>query len=170
MINIKRLDLSPASYGFRSITALMLAIMILSTVGCATNNAKYNEAMIESMMDHNDVIVATGYGVISIQDGDSPAHKRLLSIRASKLDAYRVLLEQVYGQYLDTTTTVAEMVVKSDSFRSRVQGLVYGARLVSITTVGEDTYETTLSLDNTIVSDLRTLYLAATSRPQLAGS
>jgi len=42
MINIKRLDLSPASYGFRSITALMLATMILSTVGCATNNAKYN--------------------------------------------------------------------------------------------------------------------------------
>ncbi len=39
------------------------------------------------------------------------------------------------------------MVVQSDSFRSRVQGIIYGARLVSITTVGEDTYETTLSLD-----------------------
>lgn len=126
--------------------------------------------MIDRIVDRNDAIVATGYGVISIQEGDSPAHQRLLSIRASKLDAYRVLLEQVYGQYLDTTTTVAEMVVKSDSFRARVQGLVYGARLVSITTVGEDTYETTLSLNNTIVSDLRNLYLASTSRPQLAGS
>ena len=170
MINIKKLDVSPASQGFRSIMALIVLIMVLSSFGCAANNAKYNEAMIESIIDHNDVIVATGYGVISIQEGDSPAHQRLLSIRASKLDAYRVLLEQVYGQYLDTTTTVAEMVVKSDSFRSRVQGLVYGARLVSITTVGEDTYETTLSLDNTIVSDLRNLYLASTSRPQMAGS
>jgi hypothetical protein len=79
-------------------------------------------------------------------------------------------MEQVYGQYLDTTTTVAEMVVQSDSFRSRVQGIVYGARLVSITTVGEDTYETTLSLDNKIVSDLRKLYLASTSSPKMARS
>jgi hypothetical protein len=170
MINIKKVELSSVAKGLRNIMPLVLVVMISSSVGCATNNAKYNEAMIERIIDHNDVIVATGYGVISLQKGESPAHQRLLSIRASKLDAYRALLEQVYGQYLDTTTTVAEMVVQSDSFRSRVQGLIYGARLVSITAVGEDTYETTLSLDNTIVSDLRNLYLASTSRPQSSGS
>jgi hypothetical protein len=32
--------------------------------------------------------------------------------------------------------------------------------LVSITPVGDDTYETTLSLSNEIVNDLRQLYLA----------
>jgi len=31
--------------------------------------------------------------------------------------------------------------------------------LVSITPVGDDTYETTLSLDKSVVLDLRTLYL-----------
>jgi hypothetical protein len=31
--------------------------------------------------------------------------------------------------------------------------------LVSITPVGDDTYETTLSLDQHVVRDLRTLYL-----------
>lgn len=170
MATIKKVTLFSMGQGCRSILSLMLAIMMVLSVGCASTKPKYNEAMIDRIVDRNDAIVATGYGVISIQEGDSPAHQRLLSIRASKLDAYRVLLEQVYGQYLDTTTTVAEMVVKSDSFRARVQGLVYGARLVSITTVGEDTYETTLSLNNTIVSDLRNLYLASTSRPQLAGS
>jgi hypothetical protein len=40
-----------------------------------------------------------------------------------------------------------------------VQGVIYGARLVSISPVGEDTYETTLSLDRDIVDDLRLLYL-----------
>jgi hypothetical protein len=70
-------------------------------------------------------------------------------------------MEQVYGQYLDVNTTVAEMVIQSDTFRSRVQGVVYGAKLVSITPVGDDTYETTLSLSNVIVNDLRKLYLAA---------
>jgi hypothetical protein len=69
-------------------------------------------------------------------------------------------MEQVYGQYLDANTTVAEMVLQSDTFRARVQGVIYGAKLVSITPVGDDTYETTLSLSNEIVNDLRQLYLA----------
>ena len=82
-----------------------------------------------------------------------------MSIRASKLDAYRSLLEQVYGQYLDVNTTVGEMVVQSDTFRARVQGVIYGAKLVSITPVGDDTYTVTLSLDRSIVDDLRALYI-----------
>ena len=51
------------------------------------------------------------------------------------------------------------MTVMSDTFRTKVQGVIYGAKLVSITPVGEDTYETTLSLDQTVVRDLRALYL-----------
>jgi hypothetical protein len=107
--------------------------------------------------------MATGYAVVSVQKADTAAQQRLLSIRASKLDAYRTLMEQVYGQYLDANTTVAQMVVQSDTFRARVQGVVYGAKLVSITPVGDDTYETTLSLSTNIVNDLRRLYLASMS-------
>jgi hypothetical protein len=83
-----------------------------------------------------------------------------LAIRASKLDAYRALTEQVYGQQIDANTTVAEMSVMSDTFRARVEGVIYGAVLVSITPVGDDTYETTLSLDRAVVNDLRALYVA----------
>jgi hypothetical protein len=38
--------------------------------------------------------------------------------------------------------------------------VIYGAVLVSIAPVGEDTYETTLSLDQQVVRDLRSLYLS----------
>jgi hypothetical protein len=55
------------------------------------------------------------------------------------------------------------MTVMSDTFRARVEGVVYGAVLVSITPVGDDTYETTLSLDRRIVNDLRSLYIAQLS-------
>ncbi len=116
-------------------------------------------SMIAPMVEKRDTITATGYAVVSVQNHRLPAQQRLMAIRASKLDAYRALTEQVFGQHLDATTTVADMVVMNDTFRTRVEGVVYGAVLVSITPVGEDTYETTLSLDRQVVNDLRALYL-----------
>jgi hypothetical protein len=141
--------------------AILFSLCVASVmlVGCATTETKYARAMAQTVVDQEVNIVATGYAVISVQQNSNPAQQRLLSIRASKLDAYRSLMEQVYGQYLDANTTVGEMVVESDEFRARVQGVIYGARLVSITPIGEDTYETTLALDRNTVNDLRALYL-----------
>ena len=117
--------------------------------------------MVTPMTQKRETLVATGYAVISIQNHRNPAQQRLLAIRASKLDAYRALTEQVYGQQLDASTTVADMTVMSDTFRARVEGVIYGAVLVSITPVGDDTYETTMSLDRNVVNDLRALYIAS---------
>ena len=116
-------------------------------------------SMITPMMERQQTIRATGYAVISTLNHMNGAQQRLMAIRASKLDAYRALTEQVYGQQLDATTTVAEMMITSDTFRTRVQGIIYGAVLESITPIGDDTYETTMSLDGRVVNDLRVLYL-----------
>jgi hypothetical protein len=116
-------------------------------------------SLISPMVEKRETITATGYAVIAIQNHRNPAQQRLLAIRASKLDAYRSLTEQVYGQYLDATTTVADMTVLNDTFKARVEGVIHGATVVSITPVGDDTYETTLSLDRAVVRDLRALYL-----------
>ena len=116
--------------------------------------------MITPLVEKRETLVATGYAVVSVQNNRNPAQQRLLAIRASKLDAYRALTEQVYGQQLDASTTVADMTVMSDTFRAKVEGVIYGAVLVSITPVGDDTYETTLSLDQQVVRDLRALYLS----------
>jgi hypothetical protein len=116
-------------------------------------------SMITPLIEKRETLVATGYAVISVQNHKNPAQQRLLAIRASKLDAYRSLTEQVYGQQLDASTTVADMTVMSDTFRTKVEGVIYGATMVSITPVGEDTYETTMSLDQYVVRDLRALYL-----------
>lgn len=148
----------------------VLVLPALLLAGCAalspagsTRPASADAGLIAPMVEKRETLVATGYAVISVQNHKVPAQQRLLAIRTSKLDAYRALAEQVYGQYLDATTTVADMVVQSDTFRAKVEGVVYGAVLVSINPVGEDTYETTLSLDRAVVSDLRNLYLAQLS-------
>ena len=112
-----------------------------------------------TLVERRESLTATGYAVISIQNHRLPAQQRLLAIRAAKLDAYRSLTEQVYGLKVDATATVADMVVQNDTFRSRVEGVIHGATLVSITPTGDDTYETTLSLDRAVVQGLRALYL-----------
>jgi len=149
---------------------VLVVVGSIALTGCATSIEDYNAAVIQGIVDQNNNILATGYAVISAQKSDIPAQQRILSIRASKLDAYRALMEQIYGQYLDANTTIGEMVMKSDTLKARVQGVVYGARLVSINPVGDDTYETTLSLDKSIVNDLRRLFLAARANESLASS
>jgi Uncharacterized protein conserved in bacteria len=152
----------------------LLGVLLVS--GCSVtmtppgqNNADYPmeprvETVVETkavpVVERRSAIRATGYAVISVQPSDVDAQQRLLAIRASKLDAYRGLTEQVYGQYLDASTTVADMAVMSDTFRTQVEGVIYGAKVVSIAPVGDDTYETTMSLDQDVVDDLRALYLA----------
>jgi hypothetical protein len=142
-----------------SFKVTLLSALVMLLASCSMTVDEYEAAMVQSMISESNNIVATGYAVISVQPADNPAQQRILSIRASKLDAYRSLMEQVYGQYLDANTTVGQLVVESDTFRARVQGVIYGAYLVSITPVGDDTYEVTLSLDRQIVNDLRVLYL-----------
>jgi hypothetical protein len=113
-------------------------------------------------VDRRRPIQSTGYAVISIQPHSLPAQQRLLAIRAARLDAYRGLAEQVYGQFLDGATTIADAVLRSDRVRARVEGIIHGAEVVGINPVGQDTYELTLSLDRDVVRELRALYLEET--------
>ena len=152
----------------RSLTAALMTTLALAGCQSVPLNLMGQEktvtpsaptSMISPLVEKRETLVATGYAVISVQNHKNPAQQRLLAIRASKLDAYRSLTEQLYGQQLDASTTVADMTVMSDTFRAKVEGVIYGATMVSITPVGEDTYETTLSLDQHVVRDLRALYL-----------
>jgi len=142
---------------------LGLSLALLCLAGCQSTPelrvAADSATLVAPMVEKRDTLTATGYAVISVQGHRNPSQQRLLAIRASKLDAYRSLTEQVYGLRLDATATVADMMVQSDTFRSRVEGVIYGATLVSISPTGDDTYETTLALDKVIVRDLRALYL-----------
>ena len=146
---------------------LCLTLGVTALTGCKsitlampTTSAKdANTAMSAPLVEKRETITGTGYAVVAVQNHKNPAQQRLMAIRASKLDAYRNLTEQVYGQQLDATSTVADMVVTNDTFRAKVEGVIYGARLVSITPVGEDTYETTLSLDRDVVQDLRIMFM-----------
>jgi len=141
-----------------------LILTVAGLTGCANStpgsySSASSDASFRPPMDRRETIMATGYAVIGVQNNKNAPQQRLLAIRAAKIDAYRGLAEQVYGLNLDANTTVSEMTVMNDTFRTRVEGVIFGAKLTSITPLNNDTYEVTMSLDRGTVNDLRLLYL-----------
>lgn len=138
-------------------------------VGCTTvaqNQAQTTTKIVpvqvtsvEQPLYEKRVIISSGYANISAQLSDNPSQRRLMAIRASKIDAYRNLTEKVYGQNINATTTLEEMVTTHDAIRAQVDGVIFGARLVSITPVGSDSYETRLELDESDVEAIRQRFL-----------
>jgi hypothetical protein len=59
----------------------------------------------------------------------SPAQRRPMAIRAAKADALRNLLEVTKGVEVNSETTVESAIVTSDVIRTKVSGLVQGARV-----------------------------------------
>ncbi len=100
----------------RKLFSVMLALCVLLLSGTA--------------MAATDI---TG-GVIRVEGvsgvGQSFALKRI----AAKVDAQRLLAEQIHGVQIDSNTTVENAIVTSDVVKASVSGVVKGAREVSCTT------------------------------------
>ena len=69
-----------------------------------------------------------------------------MAIKASKLEAYKSIAEQLYGQYIESRGRLSNSTLEQEELISRVEGLVLGARLVSIKPISEDSYETKLEV------------------------
>lgn len=91
-------------------------------------------------------VTGTGFGSESSFEGYSVGQRRLMAIRASKLDAYRSLAEQLYGVKIDSNTQLSTLTARSDNFRARVNAIVKGARVVSVTPMPDNNYETVLEV------------------------
>ena len=114
---------------------------IAVVAGCATSLHPY-----ASPSAFEDRVVGVGYAVINAQPGESAEEKRLMAIKASKLEAYKSLAEQIYGQYLESRGTLSNLKMSDEQITSRVEGLIVGARVVSIKPISIDSYETVLEI------------------------
>ena len=99
-----------------------------------------------------NTVTGRGYSVISIQPGKSSGHRRLMAIRAAKLEALRDLTEQIHGIQLNAQTTMAEAIIQSDKLQSNVDGVIRGARTVKIEPMGSDVYEVVLEIDRDTIN------------------
>lgn len=74
-------------------------------------------------------VEAVGVGAPSPK-APTPSAARLFAERAAQVDGYRNLLETVKGVRVDSETTVENFMTTSDVIRTRVEGIVRGARVI----------------------------------------
>jgi outer membrane protein FlgP len=89
---------------------------------------------------------AVGYATTESYKDQPPAQRRLLAIRAARLDAYRNLAEQLAGLRIRGGTQMSNAMVASDSYQSYVDALVRGAELKSITPKPGGVYQVEVEL------------------------
>ena len=139
---------------------LVLAMAVALVQGCAhqcpDGSASCGEFQPLAFSPVN--ITAIGYGAESNYAGYTDGQRRILAIRAAKVDALRSLAEEAYGVRVMGQTTVHSAMVQNDSARLYVNAFVRGARITQITPVAQGNYEVTaeLSLDQRFFECLRT--------------
>ena len=138
--------------------ALLAVALVFTTAGCSSvmRNASlavhYTDTGVNELDDY-PVLRATGYAVLSKQKGATMAEKQINAMRASKMEAYRELTEQLVGVYVKAHNRNTNNIEREDRLVTEVEGLVHGARVVRQYPLG-DTYCTELELDTKQIYDL----------------
>lgn len=130
----------------------------MSTTGCSTimKNASmvvhYTDTGVNELDDF-PILRATGYAPLSRQKGATLAEKQINAMRASKMEAYRELTEQVSGVYIKAMNRNSDNIEREDRLSAEVEGLIHGARVVRQYPLG-DTYVTELEMDTKRIYEL----------------
>ncbi|MFT7110682.1 MAG: hypothetical protein ACI843_002356 [Psychrobacter glaciei] len=148
----------------KRLAGLLLVMSLLPLSGCSmlnfwdddeddeVQNISSNGSMLTSEATRVDpvaplILRVVGYGAINPKaKGMSTVQKRLMSIRASRLDAYRSMAERVYGTKITGSSTVRDLVVQNDVFRSYVDTFIHGARVISTDVLEDGSVETVLEM------------------------
>ncbi|EGU31177.1 flagellar assembly lipoprotein FlgP [Vibrio scophthalmi] len=123
---------------------LLLLLVAFSMMGCQPL----------TQMRPDDWLTAVGYASIGEQKGRDAEEKQVRAMRASKIDAYRELAEQVYGMRVSGRADLKDQRLGTEVTSGAVDGVIRGAEVVRSYKVG-DTYVTELRLDIRKMNKLR---------------
>ena len=104
------------------------AILSLSLLSACSSSSE--EASHEVAQSYNYTFTSVGYAPVEAQAGNSFDQKILNAIKASKLEAYREMAEQIFGVLVVANSSVEQSILKSDNIEGKVRGLVRGARVL----------------------------------------
>jgi len=127
----------------------LLALSLLSACSSSNNNPFFQtqgKPDVQAATTSDHTFNAIGYAPIDGQPGSSFEVKMLNAIKASKLEAYKEMAEQIYGVLLSAENNVEDATLTHDKIKSQVKGLVKGARVLKSYHEGEF-YITEIELD-----------------------
>lgn len=116
--------------------------LALTLAGCATSSSPYCDpcqnpayaadrttaAPALAPVDDIQIITVTGYGAPK-STFENLAQRRLMALRASELDAYRKVAEQISGLHIVGDSRVDDFIPNRDRLRSFVNSFVQGAAI-----------------------------------------
>lgn len=95
-------------------------------------------------VENAEMIQADGYGAVPA--GMPAARGRLMARRAAIVDAQRSLVEQIKGTAVDANTTMENYLITSDVVKTKVQGMVTGARILSEEVTSDGAYHVVMAV------------------------
>jgi len=144
-------------FKIRTICLIGMALMLSN---CSLINAKKKKQETLNEIDQevqmiNDklpdmepmIIRVVGFGTINPNmKSMTKIQTKLLAMRASKLDAFRTMAERVYGTQINGTSTVENLVIKNDQFRTYVDTYILGARVITQEDMADGSFQTILEM------------------------
>lgn len=124
----------------------VLLSLLLPLVGCSSEGISFSTT--------SNKLVAVGYAPISLQQPEDQQQKLLYAMRASRMDAYRELTEQLGGVMTTSSSQMHSSILKDGTVNNSSRGVVRGARVVNSYPDG-DLYITELELDLRVYEKLR---------------
>jgi hypothetical protein len=122
-----------------------------NSVDCATLADERRNLYFKSPGDSNEKLTtikvgATGYGAPP-KNYYPEGQRRLMTMRASKIDAYRALAEIVGGLHVWGGSAIGDMVMERDRYRVFIDSFVRGAHVVSVDALEDSTYKTIVEME-----------------------
>ena len=107
---------------------LIIVSAVIFLTGCTTQHNTRGEAF----RNESDIIIVnvTGYGAPKNTFANA-AQRRLMTLRASELDAYRKLAEQVAGIYIQGDSDLNNYMAGNDRLRTQLNSFIQGASITN---------------------------------------
>ncbi|WP_151670494.1 LPP20 family lipoprotein [Nitrincola schmidtii] len=109
-----------------------LFLLAISAVVFLTGCASQHNTRTDAFRDESDIVIVnvTGYGAPKNTFANA-AQRRLMTLRASELDAYRKLAEQVAGIYIQGDSDLNNFMAGNDRLKMQLNSFIQGASITN---------------------------------------